>query len=60
MAEYYGHGEQMNSEAVRVAALLTTSRQYEAAAKLYDRLIESATRPRSSRSWPSYCGKPKR
>jgi len=45
MSAYYGPGEQMNTEAVRVASLLTIARRYESAAKLYDRLIESAARP---------------
>jgi len=34
----------MNTEAVRVASLLTIARRYESAAKLYDRLIESAAK----------------
>jgi len=45
MSAYYGPGEQMNTEAVRVASLLTIARRYESAAKLYDRLVESAARP---------------
>jgi tetratricopeptide (TPR) repeat protein len=45
MTEYYGAGQQMNTEAVRVASMLTTSRHYEAAARLYDRLVETAARP---------------
>src|SRR5262249_28995531 len=45
MTEYYGAGQQMNAEATRVAALLTTSRHYETAARLYDRLVESSARP---------------
>jgi tetratricopeptide (TPR) repeat protein len=45
MAEYYGTGQQMMAEATRVAALLTTSRYYETAARLYDRLVESSARP---------------
>jgi tetratricopeptide (TPR) repeat protein/transglutaminase-like putative cysteine protease len=45
MAEYYGTGQQMNSEVIRVTALLMASRHYETAARLYDRLVESATRP---------------
>lgn len=45
MAEYYGTGEVMSTEAVRVATLLTGSRRYEAAARLYDRMVESAPRP---------------
>jgi tetratricopeptide (TPR) repeat protein/transglutaminase-like putative cysteine protease len=45
MAEYYGPGQVMNTEALRVAALLMASRHYETAARLYDRLVESATRP---------------
>jgi tetratricopeptide (TPR) repeat protein len=45
MTEYYGAGQAMNTEVLRVAALLMASRRYEAAARLYDRLVESAQRP---------------
>jgi tetratricopeptide (TPR) repeat protein len=45
MTEYYGAGQQMNAEAVRIAGLLTTSRHYETAARLYDRMVESSARP---------------
>lgn len=45
MAEYYGPGQLMSTEALRVASLLMLSRHYDTAAKLYDRLVDSSQRP---------------
>lgn len=45
MSAYYGPGEQMMAEVVRVASLLTIARKYEAGARLYERMVEAAARP---------------
>jgi tetratricopeptide (TPR) repeat protein len=45
IAAYYGNGQQMGAEVARVATLLMLARKYEFAARLYDRVVESAPRP---------------